>query len=639
MPGVGLRVSGTLDIYRLIKESEYGIFRLLLQCIEQTYPVLSKPGMESNRDQNIHLKGVGVSSGIVLGKAFLVDRGNVDISSYYSLQTPEEIQIEQRKFLEAVEATRNQLIETKKELKKKGYKEAGYIIDAYLMILKDEVLIEGTTKHIEQEKINAAWALRTTLKKLERVFSEIEDEYLKERKNDLEYVGRRIMQNLFETVEPDIGKVQEKVIIVARDLSPADTAHLDSDKVLGFVTDIGGRTSHTAIMARALEIPAVVGLENASQRIRNGDHIIVDGIDGEVIINPSTALFKEYLGKKQRYDYLEKESLKYKPLPAETRDGYRVKLLANIEITDELPSVLHYGAEGIGLYRTEFLYLNRIELPTEEDHYQTYREVIEKMSPNPTTIRTFDLGGDKFLSHVPLAEEMNPALGLRAIRFCLKEVEVFKIQLRAILRASALGKVRILFPMISGVQELRQARKIMEEVKDDLRAHGEAFDPSLEVGIMVEIPSAVVIADLLAQEVDFFSIGTNDLIQYLLAIDRVNEHVSYLYKPLHPSVLRIIKRIVDVAHSNGIRVNMCGEMAGEPFYTPILIGFGIDELSMNAMSLLKVKKVIRSTNYQEAVEIVDKIMRLSTASDVEELLRQELAHRYADEVPDFRYLN
>ncbi len=592
--------------------------------------------MNPTEDQNVHIKGIGVSAGIVLGKAFLVDRGRVEVSAPYSLTTEREIKKEKQMFLEAVEATKEQLQGTKKELKKKGYKEAGYVVEAYLMILKDKALLQETANRIEKEKINAAWALRTTLKNLERVFSEIDDEYLRERKNDVDYVGRRIMQNLTKTENGEVERVREKVIIVAHDLSPADTAHLDSDKVLGFVTDIGGRTSHTAIMARALEIPAVVGLEIASQQIKNGDSIIVDGIAGQVIINPSQDVFNEYLEKKQRHDYLEKESLKYKPLIAETRDGYRVKLLANIEITEELTSVLHYGAEGIGLYRTEFLYLNRADLPTEEEHFETYREVIEKMSPHPTTIRTFDLGGDKFLSEVALAEEMNPALGLRAIRFCLKNIGIFKAQIRAILRASALGKVRILFPMISGLMELRQTLQILQEVKEDLQATAEPFDPSVQVGIMVEIPSAVVIADLLAKEVDFFSIGTNDLIQYLLAIDRVNEHVSYLYKPLHPSVLRIIKRIVDVAHAEGISVNMCGEMAGVPFYTPILVGFGIDELSMNALSLLKVKKVIRSITYQEAVHLVDETLRLSTATDVEEFLRKELALRYGDAVPDFR---
>jgi len=590
--------------------------------------------MTSSKQHTMRLNGIGVSSGIVLGKAFLVDRGKVEISSYYSLRSKEDIAKEIKIFLDAIQISRQQLLETKKGIQKKGYKEAGFIIDAYLMMLEDKLLVKETTDHIRKEKINAAWALKNTLKNIQTAFSEIEDEYLRERKNDIDYVGQRILRNIVEPDKADIEKVPEKVIIVARDLSPADTAHLDLDKVLGFVTDIGGRTSHTAIMARALEIPAVLGLEAITEQVQNGDTLIVDGIGGEVIIKPSKKIFKEYLQKQQRNYSVEKEFLKFKPLPAETRDGYRVKLLANIEITEELPSVLHHGAEGIGLYRTEFLYLNRTDLPSEEDHFQIYRKKKKKMSPNPTTIRTFDLGGDKFVSQVQVAQEMNPALGLRAVRFCLKEIGVFKTQIRAILRASALGKVRILFPMISGMHEVHQIKEIMSDVMDDLKAKEIPFDPAIEVGIMIEIPSAVVIADLLAREVDFFSIGTNDLIQYLLAIDRVNEHVSYLYKPLHPAVLRIIKRIVEVAHATGITVNMCGEMAGEPFYTPILLGFGIDELSMNALSILKVKKIIRATNFRESQQLVEKMLEYSTARDVENFLQKELSSRYAEELQE-----
>lgn len=594
--------------------------------------------MKSKKQNSLLLKGVGVSSGIVIGKAFLVEKGKVEISTY-SLQNNKEIEKEIKMFLKAIKVTRDQLLETKNEIQKKGYKEAGFIIDAYLMMLEDKILIEETTNHIQKEKINAAWALKNTLKNLQKVFSEIEDEYLRERKNDIDYVGQRILQNLVTNAKTEFGKVNEKVIIIAHNLSPADTVHLDLEKVLGFVTDIGGRTSHTAIMARALEIPAVVGLETVTENIENGDTIIVDGIAGEVIINPSAKVFNEYLAKKQKYNSLEQEFFKLKPLLAETRDGYRVRLLANIEITEELPSVLHHGAEGIGLYRTEFLYLNRTSLPTEEDHFQTYRKVVEKISPNPTTIRTFDLGGDKFLSRVPMAEEMNPALGLRAIRFCLREIDIFKTQIRAILRASALGKVKILFPMISGMQEVYQIKEIMSEVKAELKAKGIPFDPSIEVGIMIETPSASIISDLLAQEVDFFSIGTNDLIQYLLAIDRVNEHVSYLYKPFHPAVLRVIKRIVDVAHSAGIKVNMCGEMAGEPLYTPILIGFGIDELSMNALSILKVKKIVRATNYRESQQLTEEILKFSTANEAESFIQKELSARYPKEFPEWKFIN
>ena len=592
--------------------------------------------MESQKINDLRLQGTGVSSGIILGKAFLVEQGKVEIPTY-SLRDKDAIEKEIKMFTKAIEVTKNQFSETKKEIRKKGFKKGDFIIDAYLMILEDKMLIKETTNHIRKEKINAAWALKSVLDNIQKAFSEIEDDYLRERKTDVDYVGQRILQNLMGKETIDRQKVSEKVIIVAHDLSPADSAHLDLDKVLGFVTDIGGRTSHTAIMARALQIPAVVGLETITRQIQSGDKLIVDGISGEVIINPSQKVFNEYLVKKEKFDFAEQELLKYKPLVAETRDGYRIRLLANIEITEEIPSVLHHGAEGIGLYRTEFLYLNRPALPTEEEHFEKYRQVVEKISPNPTTIRTFDLGGDKFISRVSLAQEMNPALGLRAIRLGLREVDLFKKQIRAILRASAFGNVRILFPMISGMQEVYQIKDIMAEVKEELKAKGQAFDPAMEIGIMIEIPSAVVIADLLAKEVDFFSIGTNDLIQYLLAIDRVNEHVSYLYKPLHPAVLRNIKRIIDAAHTEGIKVNMCGEMAGEPFYTPILLGFGIDELSMNALSLLKVKKIIRSTYYRECQELANAILEFSTAKQIEDYLHKELCSRFPEELKEFKF--
>ncbi|HPD61238.1 MAG TPA: phosphoenolpyruvate--protein phosphotransferase [Thermodesulfobacteriota bacterium] len=591
--------------------------------------------MESQPTQDIRLQGIGVSSGIIIGKAFLVEQGTIEIPTY-SLHEKDEIEKETKIFLKAIETTRSQFLETKKKIREKGFKKGDFIIDAYLMILEDKLLVKETTNHIRKEKINAAWALRSVLNNLQKAFSEIEDNYLRERKTDLDYVGQRILQNLMGTETINRHKVSEKVIIVAHDLSPADSVHLDLEKVLGFVTDVGGRTSHTAIMARALQIPAVVGLETATRQIQSGDTIIVDGISGEVIIHPSPNVFNDYLTKKEKYDYSEKELLKFKPLLAETRDGYRIRLLANIEITEELPSVLHYGAEGIGLYRTEFLYLNRPELPSEEQHFQTYRKVIEKISPNPTTIRTFDLGGDKFISRINVAQEMNPALGLRAIRLGLREVDLFKTQIRAILRASALGKVRMLFPMVSGIEEIYRIKEIITDVKEELKSKGQPFDPDIEIGVMIEIPSAVVIADLLAKEVDFFSIGTNDLIQYLLAIDRVNEHVSHLYRPLHPAVLRFIKRTVDAAHAEGIRASMCGEMAGEPFYTPILLGFGIDELSMNALSLLRVKKIIRSAYYRECQQLANEILKFSVTKQVENFLQQELFSRFSEELKDFK---
>ncbi|MBW1855224.1 MAG: phosphoenolpyruvate--protein phosphotransferase, partial [Deltaproteobacteria bacterium] len=376
------------------------------------------------------------------------------------------------------------------------------------------------------------------------------------------------------------------------------------------------------------------GLEKVTKEINSRDTIIVDGTIGVVIIRPTAETLRNYSEKKLRYERLEKELFKYKELPSETPDGYHITLLANIELVEELSSVLEYGAEGIGLYRlyrTEFLYLNRKDLPSEEEHFNIYKKVIEKTSPHPVTLRTLDLGGDKFLSHIDLAEEMNPVMGLRAIRFCLKEVNIFKTQLRAILRSSAFGEIKVLFPMISGMQEILQIKKILRELKADLKREKIPFNPQIKIGIMIEIPSAATIADLLAREVDFFSIGTNDLIQYTLAIDRVNEHVSYLYNPLHPSIIRIIRTVVEAAHSNGIEVVMCGEMAGEPLYLPVLLGLGIDKLSMNPLCILKIKKILRSISYHKSQELLKAIDFFKTSAEIENFVKKEMKKWFPEE--------
>jgi phosphotransferase system enzyme I (PtsI) len=425
--------------------------------------------------------------------------------------------------------------------------------------------------------------------------------------------------------------MHEKGIVVAHDLSPAETAQMVKSNIMGFANDMGGKTSHTAIMAKSLKIPAVLGLEKITQIANIEDFIIVDGTGGVVILNPDQATIEEYQVKQKEHEYFEKTLFKYSKLPAETKDGFRVKICANIELIEEIPSVLKYGAEGIGLYRTEFLYLNRAGLPTEKEHFEAYKKVLEKISPCPATIRTLDIGGDKFLSPVNLAEEMNPALGLRAIRFCLKEMDIFKVQLKSILKASVYGKLRILFPMISGIEEIREVKEILEEVKDELRKKKIPFDEKIEIGIMIEIPSAVVIADILAREVDFFSIGTNDLIQYSLAIDRVNEHVNYLYDPLHPAVLRLIKNVVDTAHKAGITIAMCGEMAGESLYIPILLGLGLNELSMDPPSIPRAKKIIRSTTIKESKQLLENILSFSTTDEIENFIKTDFIKRFPDE--------
>jgi len=578
--------------------------------------------------EEIRLTGIGVSSGIVIGKAYLIDRAKVTYNLRYIGKSG--IAAEMKRFRKAVEDSRTQLMEVTQKIGGEHFEEFRHIIDAHLLILQDRMIVDDTEKIIRDEQVNAEWALKVQHDKISRFFSELDDEYLSERMGDVNYVVERIMRNLVGKPQESIIGITGNVIVVAHDLSPADTAQIDRKVIKGFVTDIGGRTSHTAIMARSLEIPAVVGLETVSTTVKSGDCIIVNGTTGQVIVNPTSEVRVEYEGLLKRYQDEERELLSIMKLPAVTTDGYRISLMANIEMPHEIQSVKQHGAEGIGLYRTEFIYLNRKSLPTEDEHFEVYKYVVDNMKPNVTIIRTFDLGGDRFLSPIDLAQEMNPAMGLRAIRFCLKEVEIFKDQLRAILRTSAYGPVKIMFPMISGIEEIRLTKMILEEVKDDLQARGIPFDKDIEIGSMMEVPSAMVIADLLAREVDFFSIGTNDLIQYSLAIDRVNEHGNYLYEPLHPAVLRMIGGVVHAAHEQGIKVAMCGEMAGEPLYLPILVGIGLDELSMNAMSILRVKKLLREISYEDCKKITDEVLTFATAREIDRFVFLELRERFPE---------
>jgi len=578
--------------------------------------------------ENIILKGIGVSSGIAIGRAHLIERGRVEVEERPIKKA--QVEKEVTRFRRAVEQSKLQLQRVKEKLLKESAKEHVYIIDAHLLILEDKMLIDDTIKNIRERLIGAEGALKRHMHNLSMIFDRIEDEYLRARKSDIEQIGERILRNLVGKKHDGLSHIKEKVIIVAHDLTPSDTAQMKKDKILGFVTDIGGRTSHTSIVARSLEIPAVVGLDNVTQQIMPGDIIVLDGMTGVVIINPPKSVFKAYLERSQNYQYFEEELLRFKSLPAVTKDGHSVRLAGNIELPEEIPSLREHGAEGIGLYRTEFLYMGK-KLPVEEDHFETYRKLAEGVAPYSATIRTLDMGGDKMVSHIEWAEEINPAMGLRAIRFSLKEVELFQTQLRGILRASAYGKLKIMFPMISGMQELRQAKGILEEVRKELDSKGIPYDREMEVGIMMEIPSAASIADILAREVDFFSIGTNDLIQYSLAIDRVNEHVAYLYEPLHPAIIRIIKGIVDSAHAAGIKVSMCGEMAGEPAYVPILLGLELDELSMNAPVIPWVKKIVRAMSASEAKKLLRDVMAFSTAAEIEGCVREHMAELFPDE--------
>jgi phosphotransferase system enzyme I (PtsI) len=576
------------------------------------------------------LKGIGVSQGIVIGKAHLFDRFDARVS-FYRLRDKDLVSQETKRFRAALKESEKQLMEVKKRLRELAGREPLYIIDVHLLILRDKMFINHTIKYIEDLCINAEWAIKMTIDRYRDIFDKVEDEYLKGRISDIRYVGQMITRNLAggkKDIVPDIGG---KGIIIAVDLSPADTAQMMINKVQGFATDMGGKTSHTAIVARAVEIPAVVGLESITKMVRTNDDIIIDGSAGLVLVNPDPEMIKVYDDKRRYFEIAQENFLKYARLPAVTRDNYKVDIGGNIEFIEEIPSAISHGAEGIGLYRTEFIYINRGQLPTEEEHFSNYRSIVGVKGLKWATIRTFDLGGDKFYSDPKLAKEMNPQMGLRAIRFCLKEVDMFKVQLRAIARASAFGKTRIMFPMISGIEEIREAKRIFFEVKDDLVAKGIPVGDDIEIGVMIEVPSAVIIADELAKEVDFFSIGTNDLIQYALAIDRINERVTYLYEPLHPAVLRLIKRVIDVGHDAGVRVAMCGEMAGEPAYIMILLGLEIDELSMNPLAIPRVKKVIQESTLQESKALLEKVMTFSSAAVIREFVYNYMRERFPEE--------
>ncbi len=563
-------------------------------------------------------KGIAASPGIAAGKVFLYNTEEIRVSRFKIKVS--DIPNEITRFEQALIKTRFEIITIRDNVATEmGIKHAE-IFNAHLLVLEDRMIIDEVISHLRSQKYNVEYIFEDVLHKYIRVFQKMDDEYLKERIADIEDVGKRLIRNLLGKKKRTLIDLPPQSIVVAYDLSPSDTATMHRKNVIAFITDIGGKTSHTAIMAKSLEIPAVVGLENITENVRNGDIIIVDGTSGIVYVNPRRSILSQYLREQKKLEKFNKELQELKTMPAQTRDGHRIELGANIELPDEIPAVLSYGAEGVGLYRTEYFYMNRQGLPTEEEHYKAYRSVVEKVKPNALTIRSLDLGGDKFLSQLDVPKEMNPFLGCRAIRLSLARPELFKVQLRAILRASAYGKVRLMYPMISGMEELEAANICLEEAKQELESRKIAYGKDMEVGVMIEVPSAAIIADILASKVDFFSIGTNDLIQYALAVDRVNEKIAYLYEPAHPAVLRLIKNVIDAGHSKGIWVGMCGEMAGEPRFTPLLLGLGLDEFSIPAPSLLKIKKVIRSVRYDEAKRLVDEALTLSTGKEVEALV-------------------
>ena len=574
------------------------------------------------------LKGIPASGGVAIGKGFYLNR--VLPRSVRSTVGREQVEEEVAAFQRAVARSREQILLIRDGVADSS-SEHHQILSVHLALLEDSMLVEETVRTIRENQFAADWAFNKVLQNLLETFHRIEDPYLRERGHDLRQIGHRVLENLAGRPVDSVAAIRDPVVIVAHDLSPADTVQILKSPVLGFATDVGSRTSHTAITARSLGIPAVVGVEGATEEYRSAETVIVDGEEGVVVFDPTEETIREYQERRKAYAQRTRDLAKFARLPTVTRDGKTLLLLANIEFPEEADVALRSGAYGVGLYRTEFLFLNRKDLPSEEEHFETYRKVAEKFVRHPVTIRTFDLGGDKFTSQVELAEEMNPAMGLRAIRFCLKEKEIFKPQLRAILRASTYGKVRMMFPMISGVGELREAMAVVEEVRGELRRRRIPYDKEMAIGIMIEIPSAAIVADLLAREAGFFSIGTNDLIQYSLAIDRVNEHVSYLYEPLHPAILRLIRRVVEAGHDAGIPVSMCGEMAGEPFYSYALLGLGLDELSMNAAAIPRVKRILRKSVAYEAKEFAGELLLHATAAEIGRVLRKKVEDLFPDE--------
>ena len=574
------------------------------------------------KKKEIVLKGIPASPGIVIGNAFLFGREQYAIPRRNIRE--DQVQSEIKRFKDALVQTKNEITEIKKRIADEIGTEHAQIFSAHLLVIDDSMLIEEVVARLKKDKLSIEYIFQDVLKRYIKVFSEMDDEYLKERTSDINDVGRRILRNLIGAKEDVLSNLKEKVVVVAYDLSPSDTATMHKKNVKGFATDIGGRTSHTAIMAKSLEIPAVVGLEMLTKKAETGDVVIIDGTHGIVIINPSQKTLKKYEMDREKLAVFGKHLSELKNLPCVTLDGRHIELAANIEVPEDVSGVIAHGASGIGLYRTEYFYMNRKDLPTEEEQFKAYSAVAKKIRPNAVIIRTLDLGGDKFLSQLDVPQQMNPFLGWRAIRFCLARPDIFKAQLRAILRASAHGNLKIMYPMISGLDELKQANALLEDAKKELKKAGQQFDEEIEVGAMIEVPSAALTSDILAKEVDFFSIGTNDLIQYSLAVDRVNEKIAYLYEPAHPAVLRLIRSIIENGHNAGIWVGICGEMAGDVAMTLVLLGLGLDEFSTSPIAIPEIKRIIRSVTMRQAKEIAQEAIMLPTGREIEKFAKKKL---------------
>lgn len=564
------------------------------------------------------ITGIAASPGVVFGKALVLKEEPIVLNTQKI--SAAQVDAEKEKFFAGRDKAAAQLTAIKEKARQTLGEEKEAIFEGHLMILEDEELEEEILNYIEENLVTADVAASKVIDMQASMLADIDDEYLKERAGDIRDIGNRLLRNILGMHIIDLGDIQEEVILVAYDLTPSETAQLNLDKVLGFITDIGGRTSHTSIMARSLELPAIVGTNNITSLVKTGDTVVLDAVNNEVHINPSADLIEKYKALQEKVAAEKAELAKLKELPAVTLDGHKIEVAGNIGTIRDVDGVLRNGGESVGLYRTEFLFMDRTALPGEEEQFQAYKEIVEAMGGKQVVLRTMDIGGDKELPYLDLPKEMNPFLGWRAVRIGLTRREILDTQLRAVLRASAFGKLAVMFPMIISVEEIRELKRIVAELKEQLRAEGKAFDENLQLGIMVETPSAAVNARHLAKEADFFSIGTNDLTQYTLAVDRGNEIIAHLYNPLSPSVLNLIKNVIDASHAEGKWTGMCGELAGDVRATALLLGMGLDEFSMSAISVPHVKKLARSINYADAKALADKALAQPTAADIEKLV-------------------
>lgn len=563
------------------------------------------------------IKGIAASDGVAIAKAYLLVEPDLTFDKNEKVT---DVEGEVAKFNSAIEASKVELTKIRNNAEVQLGADKAAIFDAHLLVLDDPELIQPIQDKIKNENANAATALTDVTTQFVTIFESMDNEYMKERAADIRDVSKRVLSHILGVELPNPSMIDESVVIVGNDLTPSDTAQLNKEFVQGFATNIGGRTSHSAIMSRSLEIPAIVGTKSITQEVKQGDMIIVDGLNGDVIVNPTEDELIAYQDKRERYFADKKELQKLRDADTVTVDGVHAELAANIGTPNDLPGVIENGAQGIGLYRTEFLYMGRDQMPTEEEQFETYKEVLEAMGGKRVVVRTLDIGGDKELSYLNLPEEMNPFLGYRAIRLCLAQQDIFRPQLRALLRASVYGKLNIMFPMVATINEFREAKAILLEEKENLKNEGHDISDDIELGIMVEIPATAALADVFAKEVDFFSIGTNDLIQYTLAADRMSERVSYLYQPYNPSILRLVKQVIEASHKEGKWTGMCGEMAGDETAIPLLLGLGLDEFSMSATSILKARRQINGLSKNEMTELANRAVDCATQEEVIELV-------------------